>query len=237
MKVFETTTSPVASCIMPTYNRRKFVPHALEYFLRQDYEPRELIIIDDGTDTVQDLIPGDDRIRYVRLAKKLTIGAKRNLACDLAKGDVILHWDDDDWMADRRVRYQVGQLEQADICGLNRVLFFDPVAEAAWEYVYPGTTKPWVHGATLCYRKSFWQENPFPKRDVGEDLRFVWRNPEAKITVLPDNRFIAALVHPDNASIKRTRDDCWFEIPFPEIRSLFGKDLAFYADREPDLKP
>lgn len=33
---------------MPAYNRRKFVPRALEYFLRQNYEPGELIIIDDG---------------------------------------------------------------------------------------------------------------------------------------------------------------------------------------------
>ena len=106
MNVLETTASPLVSCIMPTYNRRKFVPRALKYFLRQDYEPRELIIIDDGTDAVQDLIPRDDRIRYIRLAERLTIGAKRNLACDLAKGDIILHWDDDDWMADWRVSYQ-----------------------------------------------------------------------------------------------------------------------------------
>jgi glycosyltransferase involved in cell wall biosynthesis len=230
MKALKITTPPLVSCIMPTYNRRKFVPCALKYFLRQDYEPRELIIIDDGTDVVQDLIPRDDRIRYIRLAEKLTIGAKRNLACDLAKGDIILHWDDDDWMADWRVSYQVGQLEQADICGLNRVLFFDPAAETAWEYIYPGTTKPWVHGATLCYRKSFWKENPFSKRDVGEDLRFIWSDPEAKITVLPDNQFIAALVHPDNASAKRTYDYCWFQIPFPEIRLLLGKDFEFYAD-------
>ncbi|MHB8111131.1 MAG: glycosyltransferase family 2 protein [Syntrophorhabdaceae bacterium] len=222
---------------MPTYNRRKFVPRALEYFLRQDYESRELIILDDGTDEVQDLIPSDGRIHYIRLAGKLTIGAKRNRACDAANGDIILHWDDDDWMADWRARYQAGQLQQADICGLNRVLFFDPNARAAWEYVYPGATRPWVHGATLCYRKSFWKENPFPNRDVGEDLRFIWRNPEAKIVALPENRFIAALIHPDNASTKSTHDNCWSKIPFPDIRALLGKDFPFYADLGPGFRP
>ena len=39
----------VASCIMPTYNRWRFVLQAIKYFLRQDYEPKELIIIDGGT--------------------------------------------------------------------------------------------------------------------------------------------------------------------------------------------
>jgi len=55
----------LVSCIMPTYNRRAFVPQAIYYFLRQDYPNKELIIVDDGTDEVGDLIPGDERIRYI----------------------------------------------------------------------------------------------------------------------------------------------------------------------------
>jgi len=42
------------------------------------------------------------------------VGAKRNLACDLANGDIIVHWDDDDWMADWRLSYQVEQLMRAE---------------------------------------------------------------------------------------------------------------------------
>src|SRR5512137_1714402 len=88
-----TTPPTIVSCIMPTCNRRKFVPRAIQYFLRQDYPFRELIVVDDGTDGVRDLIPGDGRIRYIRIGKKLTIGAKRNLACEQAVGEIILHWD------------------------------------------------------------------------------------------------------------------------------------------------
>lgn len=231
----ETATSPVVSCIMPTFNRRRFIPKAINYFLRQDYKPKELVVVDDGTDAVKDLIPCDDRIRYVRLEEKLSVGAKRNLACELAKGDIIVHWDDDDWMSDWRLRYQTEKLQQADICGLKRVLFFDPVRENAWEYIYPGTTKLWVHGATLCYRKSFWRENHFPNVDVGEDLRFVWNDPDAKIIALDDNRFMAALVHPGNVSVKRIHDDCWFTLSFLEIKRLIGKDWAFYDGANPDL--
>lgn len=228
--------TPIVSCIMPTYNRRTFVPRAIGYFLGQDYESKELIIIDDGTDSIADLIPADDRIRYIRMEKKLTVGAKRNLACDEARGDIIVHWDDDDWMARWRLSYQAGKLEQADICGLSRVLFFDPAMESAWEYVYPGTLKPWVHGATLCYTKSFWERNPFPDKNVGEDSRFIWNDPDAKIIALTDNRFITALIHPDNASVKRISADCWFKIPVSDIRNLIGEDWEFYSGRMPVVR-
>jgi len=87
---------------MPTRNRRLFVVQAVAQFLAQDYGDRELIVVDDGEDAVADLLPADSRIRPLRLDRRATIGAKRNIACEAAAGEVIAHWDDDDWMADWR---------------------------------------------------------------------------------------------------------------------------------------
>ena len=98
---------PLVSCIMPTYNRRAFVPQAIRCFLRQDYPNCELLVIDDGTEPVADCVPESENIRYVRLDQKMTIGAKRNLACEQARGEFIVHWDDDDWYPPWRVRMQV----------------------------------------------------------------------------------------------------------------------------------
>jgi glycosyltransferase involved in cell wall biosynthesis len=89
---------PFVSCIMPTYNRREFIPSAIKYFLRQDYDNKELIIIDDGTDAVGDLIPEAKNIRYYRLDAKISLGAKLNLGCQYANGKIIVNWDDDDWV-------------------------------------------------------------------------------------------------------------------------------------------
>jgi glycosyltransferase involved in cell wall biosynthesis len=129
----------LVSCILPTFNRRRFVAQAIRHFQRQDYTERELIVVDDGTDPVEDLAGGDPRIRYIRLDRRLTVGAKRNLACREARGEIIVHWDDDDWMADWRVSYQVKRLEEsrAEICGLDRLWYWQPDAGKAWEYVYP----------------------------------------------------------------------------------------------------
>lgn len=224
------TALPLVSCIMPTSNRRRFVPQAIHFFLRQRYEPKELLIVDDGDEPVADLVPDDDRIRLIRLTRRARLGAKRNLACEQAKGLYILHWDDDDWMADWRVGYQVEQLRrvQGDICGLRRVLFFDPVAGAAWEYVFPGTTKPWVYGASLCYTATHWRNNPFPEIDIGEDTRFVWNDPDARIVHLDDNRWLAALIHAGNTSPKRPEASSWHPYPFAAVTTLIGEDWPFY---------
>ena len=138
--------SNLASCIMPTANRRRFVPGAIAQFLAQDYADAELVILDDGEDSVADLIPQDTRIRYLRTPRYKTLGAKRNAACEAARGDVILHWDDDDWYAPNRVRLQVDALRDsdADACGIDRALFVDPRMPAAWEYMYPASGTPWV---------------------------------------------------------------------------------------------
>ncbi|HWF90349.1 MAG TPA: glycosyltransferase, partial [Pyrinomonadaceae bacterium] len=87
--------APLVSCIMPTYNRRLFVPQAIRCFLRQDYPNLELLVVDDGPNPVADCVPESDRIRYIRLDNRATVGAKRNLACEQARGEFIVHWDDD----------------------------------------------------------------------------------------------------------------------------------------------
>jgi glycosyltransferase involved in cell wall biosynthesis len=229
-KKSEMNDLPFVSCIMPTSNRRRFVPQAITYFLRQDYLNRELIIADDGTDPVRDLVPENPHIRYTRLDHPISIGAKRNLACREAKGDIIIHWDDDDWMADWRVTYQVRSLINgcADICGLDKVIFYDPYSKQSWRYVFPKGSKPWVVGGTFCYTKAFWSRNPFPKMKVGEDTRFLWTSRPKKVLSLKDEGFYVAIIHPGNTSPKRTRDSRWHFFDIKDIHDLLGKDLNFY---------
>src|SRR6266550_2834391 len=106
--------SALVSCIMPTRNRRHLVGQAIAYFLRQDYPRTELIVVDDGEDCVADLVPSDARLRYIRLERRTALGTKRNLACQASRGDLIAHWDDDDWMAADRLSRQVAALLATD---------------------------------------------------------------------------------------------------------------------------
>jgi glycosyltransferase involved in cell wall biosynthesis len=212
----------MVTCIMPTADRRGFAPQAIAHFLQQDYANRELIVLDDGADPVEDLMPDDPRVRYVRAECKTPVGVKRNRLCELARGDVIVHWDDDDWMAPWRVKYQVERLMEtgADVCGLNRPLFYDPATRRAWQYIYPSNAAPWVYGATLCYTKAFWRRNPFPPIGVGEDSRFVWANVSKKVLALDDPTFFVGIIHPGNTSRKQTQGHRWRAYPASALQSL-----------------
>lgn len=222
---------------MPTANRREFVARAVDYFLRQDYEPRELLILDDGDDAVADLMPADERVRYVRLNEKLTVGAKRNLACEQARGEIIAHWDDDDWHARRRLGYQVAELLRtgAQACGINRLLFYDVRDGRGWQYVYPASQKLWLSGSTLCYRREFWAGNRFAPVNVGEDARFVWAARASQMSVLTDATFHVGIIHSENVSPKQTAGAYWRPYPVEHLKELFDADWPRYA-REVELK-
>jgi ADP-heptose:LPS heptosyltransferase/glycosyltransferase involved in cell wall biosynthesis/2-polyprenyl-3-methyl-5-hydroxy-6-metoxy-1,4-benzoquinol methylase len=223
------------SCIMPTANRRRFVPQAIHCFLSQDLADKELVIVDDGSESVADLIPADPAIRYFRLEKRHPLGAKRNFACREARGEILVHWDDDDWSAPWRLSYEVEQLREArvDICGLNRVWFFAPQENKAWEYVYPLRQRPWVYGASLCYTREFWNKHPFPEIRVGEDTRFIWADTSARVHVLSDPGFLVALIHGGNTSRKRTADRRYQPRDVGEVERLLGSDAASFFSSRP----
>jgi glycosyltransferase involved in cell wall biosynthesis len=215
---------PFISCIMPTKDRSAFALHAIEYFLRQDYPNKELVILDDGADAIQDIVPDDPRFRYLGLERKYSLGGKRNLACEAARGEIILHWDDDDWHADWRISYQVNALldSGADICGLDQVYFYNPDMSQAWQYCYPDSAKPWVYGGTLCYFKAFWLGNPFANVAVGEDNRFVWSDQEKRILPLEKNTFYVAIIHPGNTSPKKKKGNRWQPVDAKFIQNIMG---------------
>jgi glycosyltransferase involved in cell wall biosynthesis len=214
---------------MPTADRRRFVPQAVRSFLTQDYPNKELLVLDDGKDAVTDLMPSDSRIRYVRSDKKQALGAKRNECVKASYGDLIIHWDDDDWTAPHRIRYQVEALlnEQAEVCGLRQMLFHDLKTGTTWLYQYPAGQRLWLAGGSLLYTREFWKRNPFANIQVGEDTRFVWSQTRPRLVVLTDYRFYVAMIHASNTSPKAPGGPYWSRWN-EDIGALMGTDINTY---------
>ena len=215
---------------MPTYNRRRFVPQAIKYFLEQDYQNKELIIIDDGSDRIEDLIPDDPLIRYIALDRKLTIGEKRNLAIENSNSEIILHGDDDDWQARHRISYQVREMltKKAEICGTSRLFFYDLRSKKLWLYTYPFHKKKWLAGEVLCYTKKFWRARKFDDVNIGEDTRFVWKHVNERMLNLESYDFCVAIVHLDNVCPKSLSGQYWHEQQNISIKDIIGNDWDFY---------
>ena len=216
---------------MPTYNRRAFVPLAIHYFQKQQYANKELIVVDDGTDAVRDLVPDCANIRYFRLEKKITLGAKLNLACSYARGSILVNWDDDDWYADWRLQYQVDALRGSGtgVCGINTLLYYDLRNGKSFQYIYPPNQRTWLLGSSLCYTKQCWSSNKFAEIDVGMDGLFVWSTPPHLVTVLDNHRFSVHMIHGDNVSPKFTDGVWWHTYPAEGILQLMGADWQSYA--------
>lgn len=220
---------------MPTANRPRYVAQAISYFLRQDYPHKELVILDDGSESVADLVPDDAQVRYVRLKGKRTLGAKRNECVKLCRGNLIMHWDDDDWMAPHRISYQAEAMlrERTEVCGLRRMLFYEMGTGKVWLYEYPAHQRAWLAGGSLLYTKDFWRRSPFPDIQVASDTRFVWNQRLDRATVLPDYNFYVAMIHPGNTSRKSCRGSYW-KAWKGDVESLMGPDMSFYCSL---LKP
>ena len=65
---------PLVSVILPTWNRAKYLPQAMDSVLSQDYKNLELFVVDDGsTDETGQIVNSykDDRICYIRTSAEL----------------------------------------------------------------------------------------------------------------------------------------------------------------------
>jgi polysaccharide pyruvyl transferase CsaB len=214
---------PLVSCVMPTADRRAFVPRAIRQFLQQDYPNRELVVVDAGRFSIADLVPVHPRIRVVRANSELPLGTLRNVGCRAARGEYIAHWDDDDWIASWRLSYQLQALveTQSDVCGIDRMIYWDPVRNQSWRYTYPRNERPWLAGGSLLYRRDFWERQPFQEIDVGEDNLFVWSDVPKRMAHLDHEDFYIALLHSGNTSPKIIDDSRWIPIdPKPIIAAL-----------------
>lgn len=96
---------PFVSVVTPTYNRRRFIPHIIKCFKAQTYpaDRMEWIVLDDGSDPVEDLFKGLPNVHYIRETEKQNIGAKRNRLNKESCGDIIVAMDDDDYYPPERV--------------------------------------------------------------------------------------------------------------------------------------
>ena len=103
---------PFVSVCTPTFNRRPFIPAMLACFNNQDYpqDRMEWIIIDDGTDPVEDLVASHPRVKYFKYDTKMTLGKKRNLLHEKSRGEILVYMDDDDYYPPQRVSHAVHML-------------------------------------------------------------------------------------------------------------------------------
>jgi glycosyltransferase involved in cell wall biosynthesis len=105
---------PKISLCTPTFNRRPFIPIMIKCFEHQTYpkDKIEWIIIDDGTDKIEELVTHIPQVKYFKYDEKMSLGKKRNLLNEKSSGEIIIYMDDDDYYPPERISHAVELLQK-----------------------------------------------------------------------------------------------------------------------------
>jgi glycosyltransferase involved in cell wall biosynthesis len=108
------------SVITPTFGRERFLPSLYRCFAEQTYADRELLVYDDSPARSPFFAAlSDPRVRYLHAPARLTIGEKRNRLIELAQGELIAFFDDDDHYAPGYLAAMAAALGDADFVKLS----------------------------------------------------------------------------------------------------------------------
>jgi len=155
---------PFVSVCTPTFNRRPFIPYLIKCFESQDYpsDKMEWIIIDDGSDKIEDLVGNIPQVKYFALDKKLTLGKKRNLMHEKCSGEIIVYMDDDDFYPPQRVSHAVNMLltHPSALCaGSSEIYIYFKHIEKMYQFGPYGEKH--ATAGTFAFRKSLLKNNRY----------------------------------------------------------------------------
>ena len=92
---------PLVSVVIPAFNADRTIDRALASAFRQDYQPLEIIVIDDGStdDTARVAGCRDRQVHLLRLGQNRGVAAATNAGLNVARGEFIAFLDaDDEWL-------------------------------------------------------------------------------------------------------------------------------------------
>ena len=238
-------SQPFVSVLTPTYNRRKFIPIAIDCFKAQNYpmDRMEWIILDDGTDKVEDLFAAATTlpIRYIRQpdGEKLPIGAKRNLLNEEAKGEIVVCWDDDDYYPPDRVTKAVRKLRSVPrsaavpVVGCSQIYLYFSDRDQVWS-IGPYAKNHCTNG-TMAYWRSYFDDNRYDDAaEKGEEKKFL-RGFTTPVLQLNGAETMLVICHAHNTFDKRillTHNNPLLKQSPMKMRTLVKNKLArdFYIE-------
>ena len=168
---------PFVSICTPTFNRRPFIPIMIKCFENQTYpkEKMEWIIVDDGTDKIEDLVTHIPQVKYFKYDNKLSLGTKRNITNEQAKGDIIVYMDDDDYYPPDRVSHAVDKLRQnpkALCAGSSAMYIYFKHIQKMYQFGPYGPNH--ATAATFAFRKELLLKTRFDESaSLAEEKKFL----------------------------------------------------------------
>jgi glycosyltransferase involved in cell wall biosynthesis len=176
------------SCLVVTRpGRLKRLEDALRCFAAQTHPACELVVVHDGGrgfdadvwSMTRGLAPGSPAI--VHRSRRRSLGSLRNVSVQVANGDLVCQWDDDDLHHPRRVETQLAHLTADDGRGAyaaaclltDQLHLFEADGELCWDdWTVERFAQSLIPGTLLARRVTLPR---YPRRRRGEDTTVVTR--------------------------------------------------------------
>lgn len=250
------------SLITPTFQRQEHLRNLVAHFTAQTHQETELLILDDSPEPSDFFTSGeaaDPRVRYAHSAEQLSIGEKRNRLIERSSGEVVMHFDDDDYYAPRYIERMLAALEGHDFVKLGRWFAYDTrlrqffywetdrLMRSHWvvsshDELEPVSTAEfppdfiernlWGFGFSYVFRRSVFDTVRFDPVNWGEDFLFYKKliGQGFRATHFPDEEGLALhVIHGNNTS----RLFPQFVLPPFLVRPFFGPHVAGWGAPPP----
>ena len=253
---------PFVSICTPTFNRRPFIKSMFQCFRNQTYplSRMEWIIVDDGTDKIQDLVEqsGISQIKYFPLDQKMKLGEKRNFMHSKTTGSILVYMDDDDYYPPERVDHAVDMLrihKTAMIAGSSEIYIYFKHIQKMYQCGPYGTDH--ATAGTFAFRRQLLNETQYDENACLAEEKMFLRNFTVPMVQLDPLKTILVFSHIHNTFDKRNMLENMHPQYFSEstktvydfirqesennIRQFFMNDiddkLKDYQPGEPVMKP
>ena len=233
--ISDSTIRPFVSICTPTFNRRPFIPTIIKCVDNQDYpkDRMEWIIIDDGTDLIEDLVINHPQVKYYKYDEKMTLGKKRNLMHEKSCGDILVYMDDDDYYPSTRVSHAVDTLLQnpSALCaGASEIyIYYKHIHEM---YQFGPYSKTHATAGTFAFKKELLKQTQYnDEKSLGEEKEFL-KDYTIPFVQLDPKHTILVFSHIHNTFDKRKLLEDTYKNPFTKISD---KTIDYFMSEE-DIK-
>jgi glycosyltransferase involved in cell wall biosynthesis len=201
---------PLVTVVVPVFNGAHFLARALHSIEAQEYEPLQVVVVDDGSTDETYAVATDIARRHsweVIQHENRGVAAARNTGLGAARGELVTFLDADDEMVPDRIQFQVEHLAANPECGVvigaaDTVL--DGGDPPSWlpELASPARTPPFVQGSMMVRAHLFHTVGLFNTAyRVGEDTEWIARAMTAGVRLAFAERvLIRRHVHEANLS-------------------------------------
>jgi len=130
---------PKVSIIIPTYNRPNYLIDALDSLANQTYKNFEVIVVNDGTINIENILEKYDSILSIVIIQhtvNLGRSISRNHGISIARGEYIGFLDDDDVLYKNHIELLLREIEskKANVVYADAKEAFQKKGEYGWDY-------------------------------------------------------------------------------------------------------